>query len=99
MTDLTLLEHINNLLTQRQPESLKHIDLLIVAYLLASDAHKRAITDSWDIIATRLHCDRRTIGTSFKRLEALGWITQRNRYMRSSRTTLNLDALQIEVAA
>jgi len=95
----------NLLLNDHKPADLKPIDLLIVAYLLSRHAEEREVIDSWDTIATRLHCNRKTVGESIKRLESLGWITRSDRYAydkeqkrrekfkRASLLVLNIEAL------
>jgi hypothetical protein len=97
---------INSLLfNDHKPKEFKTIDLMIVVYLLARHAWEQEVIDSWDTIAARLHSDRRTVGESLKRLEAVGWITRSKRYAfdekenrrsqfkRASLTVLNLAAL------
>lgn len=63
------------LFSENKPDELKPVDIALITYLLLRQTEDHFIFDSQLTLANRLGCERKTIGDSVKRLEALKWIT------------------------
>ena len=87
MNHKTTIERLQNLFfSENKPAGLKPIDLSLLVYLLLRQSEDHFVYDSQLTLANRLGCERKAIGDSIKRLDALGWITTKEPWQWNEKT-------------
>jgi hypothetical protein len=76
----------NLFFSENKPADLKPADLSLLSYLILRQSEDHFVYDSQLTLANRLGCERKAIGESIKRLDALGWITTKEQWQWNEKT-------------
>ena len=87
MNDTNTISILQNLFfSENKHADLKPIDLSLLSYLILRQSEDHFVYDSQLTMANRLGCERKAIGESIKRLDALGWITTKEPWQWNEKT-------------